>query len=453
MGTSRLVPLAAWSYEVSMITRLLAVCCCLFGGSFALADDWPQFRGPNRNGVSSEKDLLKVWPKTGPKLRWTFKESGLGFSSMAIAKGVVYTLGTDMKFQDEYVIAIDEKKGTELWRIKIAPIYTYKGNAYGDGPRSTPTIDGNLLFALSGAGQLVCIDIAGKKEVWRKHLVKDMGGVIMDRYGFSESPLVDGKHLICTPGGPNGTLAVLDKTNGKLLWRSKGLDYAAPFSSAVIADFHGVRQYVQCCYNTDLGNEKGVVAGFSAKDASVIWTGMIFKGNNDLRGIGAAPIVAGSSVYVSTDIGGCHLFEINKTQKPIAKYKPVSSKRLKNAHGGVVLVGDHIYGHSAPSMWVCQAFTTGEKEWDERIELKCVSGSVVSADDKLFLYSDSGEAGLIEASAKAFNLISKFTIPQKSTIPQARTTSRQAQVWSHPAIANGVLYLRDHELIYAYEIK
>jgi outer membrane protein assembly factor BamB len=158
-----------------MKTRLLAAWCCLLAGSYALADDWPQFRGPDRSGVSKEKGLLKAWPKDGPKLLWKYDKAGLGFSSMAIANGVVYTLGTDAKFKEEYVIAIDEKKGTELWRLPFAPLYTYKGNAYGDGPRSTPTIDGNLLFALSGDGTLVCIDIKGRKELWKKQLVKDLG--------------------------------------------------------------------------------------------------------------------------------------------------------------------------------------------------------------------------------------------------------------------------------------
>src|ERR1051325_7821670 len=183
--------------EVPMKHGLLAVLCGGLIATIAAADDWPQFRGPERSGISKEKGLLRDWPKAGPKLAWTFKDAGLGFSSVAVVKGVVYTLGTDAKFTEEQIIAIDEKKGTELWRVKLGPLYTYKGNTYGDGPRSTPTVDGNFLYALGGEGQLVCVDVTQKgKEVWRKHLIKDLGGVMMDRYGVSESVLIDGKHLI-----------------------------------------------------------------------------------------------------------------------------------------------------------------------------------------------------------------------------------------------------------------
>jgi outer membrane protein assembly factor BamB len=448
--------------EVFMKTRSLVACCCLLIGPFALADDWPQYRGPDRSGVSKEKGLLKAWPKGGPKLLWTYRDAGIGFSSMAISKGVVYTLGTDLDgkdgktfVNDEYVIAIGEKDGKEKWRVKIAPLFT--GSGYGDGPRSTPTIDGNRLFALSGAGQFVCVDIGEKKIVWGKHLVKDLGGVLMDRYGFSESPLVDGKLLICTPGGPKGTLAALDKTNGNIVWRSKDLVNTAPFSSAVAAEIHGVRQYIQCSYDATLGKENAVVSGIDANTGERLWSGTIFKGTNDLRGISAAPIVAATQVYVTTDIKGCQLFEIDKNQKATALYtKMKTTRNVRNAHGGVVLIHGKIYGHTEPGMWICQDLKTGGIEWDDNVQLKCASGAVIAADGKLLLYTDRGQVGLVDADPdpkKGFNLISSFEIPVKSNIPAIRPSSGKAQIWTHPAIANGVLYLRDHEYIFAYQIK
>jgi outer membrane protein assembly factor BamB len=371
---------------------------------------------------------------------------------MAIANGVVYTLGTDAKFKEEYVIAIDEKKGTELWRLPFAPLYTYKGNAYGDGPRSTPTIDGNLLFALSGDGTLVCIDIKGRKELWKKQLVKDLGGVIMDKYGFSESPLVDGKQLICSAGGPKGAIVAFDKTNGNVLWRSKDMTWNATFGSAVVAEFHGKRQYVHTVYDGEATKEQGAVVGVSASDGKVLWWQTHFTGTND--GTSITPIVRGDLIYVSAGFGaGCKLLEINKAQKVNDIYPKKLAKKVKNTHGGMVLVGDHVYGHSEPSMWICQEFKTGAIEWDEKIQVKGVSGSIIAAEGMLYLYSDDGEVGLVNASPKDFDLVSKFVIPQKSAIPRARLTSRQVQIWSHPAIANGVLYLRDHEYIFAFAIK
>ncbi len=425
------------------------------------ADDWPQFRGPERTGVSKEKGLLKAWPKNGPALAWTFKNAGLGHSSIAVAKGVVYTLGTDYdakgpinSAKDEYVIALDEKSGNELWRVKIGPLYTYKGNTYGDGPRSTPTVDGNFLYALSGLGQLVCVDVTQKgKEVWRKHLVDDLGGAIMDKYGYSESPLIDGKHLICTPGGPKGTLAALDKTNGNVIWRSKGLTHSAPYASPVVAELHGVRQYIQTSYDPTNGSELGAVSGFDAKTGKVLWSGNIFTGTNDSNGIGTTPIVANNQVFASSVIGGTNLFEIDDKQKSSKNlYPKLAAKKVKNAHGGVVLLDGNIYGHSDAKTWFCQDMKTGKSHWTERIELSCISGATITADGLLYLYTDDGVAALVEPNTDGLKVISRFTIPVKSQIPLNRPTSRQSQIWAHPVIANGHLYLRDHEFIYVYKI-
>jgi hypothetical protein len=446
-----------------MTTRLFTLVCCLLAASSTRADDWPQFRGSDRTGVSREKGLLKAWPKEGPKLAWTYKNAGLGFSSVAVVKGVVYTIGTDMAVKngmvvadDEYVIAIDEKNGAELWRRKIGPIFTFKGNVWGDGPRSTPTIDGNFIYALGGQGELVCLDVANKgKEVWRTNLIKDLGGKVMEvagsDWGYSESPLIDGKLLICTPGGAQGTLAALDKVNGKLVWRSVGLTNNAPYSSAVVADFHGVRQYIQTSYDSTNGNESGFVSGFDAKNGNVLWSETIFKGES--YAIAASPIIKGNQVYVTSGYGGgCHLFHINTNQKATEQYAKKIFKKVKNTHGGVVLIDDHIYGHSEPGMWICQEMRTGNIKWDENAQLKCPSGAITAADGKLYLYTEDGEAGLVDADPKGFNLVSSFTIPEKSMIPQMRQTSRSSRIWAHPVIANGHLYLRDHEYIFAFKI-
>jgi outer membrane protein assembly factor BamB len=438
--------------EVFMKKPLFAVVfACLLTGPVK-SDDWPQFRGPDRNGISKETGLLKEWPKGGPTLAWTFKDAGLGFSSVAVAKGVVYTLGTDKAITTECVFAIDEKSGKELWTAQVGPLYTYKANSYGDGPRSTPTVDGNLLFALGGEGQLVCLDLANKgKELWRTHLVKDLGGVLMQRYGWSESPLVDGDHLICTPGGPNGTLAALDKKTGKVVWRSKGLTESATFSSAIVANLHGVRQYLQTSYDITAGQESGSISGIDAKSGAKLWTGLMFKGTND--GVCSTPIVVGNQVYVSAGFGaGCHLFDINAQWVAKDLYKPAISRKVKNTQGGLVLLDGHIFGHSEAKTWICQDFKTGKLAWDERIDLSCVSGSILAADGALYLYTDDGIAALLAPSTENFKLISSFPIPVKSQIKAARVTSRQAQIWTHPAIANGQLFLRDQENIFAFKI-
>src|SRR5262249_16513455 len=150
----------------------------------------------------------------------------------------------------------------------VGAIFTFQGNAWGDGPRSTPTVDGDRVYALGGHGDLLCVDARGK-EVWRKNLAKDLGGEMMTEWGYSESVLVDAGQVGCTSGGEQGTLAAIDKKNGKVLWRSKELKYNAPYSSIVVATLSGVRQYVQLAYISD--EEGSIVAGVAARDGKLLW--------------------------------------------------------------------------------------------------------------------------------------------------------------------------------------
>lgn len=429
-------------------------CLCLFF-TFALccrivaASDWPQWRGPDRTGVSQEKGLMKAWPKEGPKRVWTFKNAGLGFSSFAIADGKLYTLGT--RGNDEIILALDAKEGKELWIAKIGPIFTFRGNTWGDGPRSTPTVDGNLLYALGAQGDLVCVDLTKQgKEVWRKNLIADFGGVMMTTWGYSESPLIDGNLLICTPGGEGGTLVALDKKTGTVVWRSKEWTQKAPYSSSIAANIHGVRQYIQTGYSG--GSTGGSVAGVDAKTGKVLWTEKISKGES--YAICPTPIVKSNQVYVTSGYGaGCHLFDIDSQQKATEKFSKKAQKNVKNTHGGVVLIDGYIYGHSESKGWLCQDFNSGEVLWSERNVLGRASGSITAAEGLLYLYSDEGEVGLVEANSQEFKLISSFTIPEKSDVPNKRPTSRASKTWAHPVIANGHLFLRDHEFIFSYDIR
>jgi outer membrane protein assembly factor BamB len=431
---------------------LVAGIALLLAASPAAADDWPQFRGPKRDGLSAEKNLLTVWPKTGPKLAWTFKNAGLGFSSAAIVSNIYYTCGT--RGDNEIVLALDAAdNGAELWTAKIGPIVNASDNAqWGDGPRSTPTIDGNRLYALGSQGDLVCLEICvappGAKELWRKNLAKDLGGEMMSGWGYSESSLVDGPHVIVTPGGPKGTLAALDKMTGTVVWRSKELTNLAPYSSIMAADFHKVRQYVQTSYIDE--KKGGVVSGIGANDGKLLWSQSIFKGHS--YAIAPNPIIKGNRVYV-TSAGGCHLFEIDANQKAKELYSKANQKNLKSNHGGVVLMGEHIFGHSEDLGWVCQELATGNGVWDERAELESGSGATIGAAGKLYLYTDAGIAGLVDADPKGFSLVSSFKIPQRSQFPRTRTSSKSARAWAHPAIANGHLYLRDAEFIFCYDIR
>jgi outer membrane protein assembly factor BamB len=452
--------------------RILVAVFALLVGPFVLADDWPQFRGADRSGVSKEKGLLPAWPKGGPQLVWTFNQAGMGQSSVAVVKGVVYTLGTDMtirpkkldkdknetqeKDREEFIIAIDENTGMQLWTVKLGPTFAEKGNIYGNGPRGTPTIDGSLLFALSSTSDLVCVDISGKvgKEVWRKNLVKDFNGRLMTEWGFSESPLVDGDRLIVTPGGKDGTLAALDKKTGKLLWRSKDWTDNAPYSSVVVAEINGVRQYIQCGYDGKEGD--GHLVGVDAEKGNKLWSATLFKDFRTFFAIASPPIVVGNQVYAScggSDGGSCHLFEIDKKGKATEKFTKGNLKKFKNSYGGVVLIDNHIYGHTDKASWGCQSLKDDGATEINRNILKCDSGGITAADGKLYLFTDDGEVGLMDADPKMSKLVSKFTLPQRSAFRVAvGAVGAQSKTWTIPVIANGHLYLRDHELIFKYKL-
>lgn len=430
------------------MTRFAAFIAFFAFVSTLTAADWPQWRGPNRDGLSAEKGLLTEWPKDGPKLLWKYPDAGLGFSSMAIRDGKLYTLGT--KGDREVVLALDAIKGTELWAAKIGPIFTCDGNVWGDGPRSTPTLDGNLLFALFGDGDLVCLDLAKNgAEVWRKNLAKDFDGEMMTVWGYSESPLIDGDNVLVTPGGKKGLVVALNKKTGALVWQSAEVPHFAPYSSIVAAEIGGVRQYLQLSYVKEPSG--GFINSLAAKNGKLLWQQPIFKG--DSYAACPTPVVRDNIVYVTTGYGGgCHAFELDKTLKAKDLYTLKNQKTTKNTHGGVVLVGDKIYGHSEGLFWVCQDLKTGKIAWNESDALNARSAATLAVGDMLYLFTDEGDMGLAKANSEKFDLVSEFKLPELSKFTKTRPTSRQSKAWNHPAIANGKLYLRDCEFIYCYDI-
>lgn len=415
----------------------------------AAAADWPQWRGPERNGVSQETGLLASWPKGGPKLLWTYRQAGVGFSGPAIVGDNLFLLGGFDK--SEYVFCLDLKTQTERWRSRIGSLFSYQN--WGDGPRSTPTVDGDLLFALGGEGDLVCVDIkANGKEVWRKSLVKDLGGEMMSEWGYSESPLVDGNVLVCTPGGAKGTVVALDKKTGAVLWQSKDLTHKAPFSSVVISQAGEIKQYIQTSYTGE--SEEGYISGFAAKDGQLLWSLRLFKKFS--YAIAPTPIIRGDLVYLTAGYGGgCHLIKLSAASGKIqAKnlYTKAIQKGVNSTHGGVVMIGEHLYGHSEQKRWICQDFQTGKIQWEERNQQSTRSGSTVAAGGRLYLFTEDGEVALLVPNPKEWKEVGSFKLPETSKLRVTVPTLRAASIWTHPVVANGRLYLRDQELLFCYDV-
>lgn len=394
--------------------------------SASQSGDWSQWRGPNRDDISPEKGLLKSWPEGGPKQLWVFKDAGLGYSGYSIVDGKLFTMG--IRNGAEELIAIDIKGGKELWAVKIGEILK---NGWGDGPRGTPTVSGAFVYALSGQGNLVCATVADGKIVWQKTM-KEFGGNTPG-WGYTESPLVEGNKVICTPGGKDGAIIALDKKTGATLWQSKDFTDGAQYSSVIAAKHNGKRQLVQLTMKH--------VVGLNADNGSVLW-------NVDFPGKVAViptPIFHDGQVYVTAGYGvGCLSFNVGANNAITGLY---TNKVMKNHHGGVVLVDGHVYGHSDGAGWTCQNLKTGEEVWSEKSALR--KGAVAYADGMLYcLAEDNGTVVLADASPKGWKEHGRFKLE-----PQTTQRNPQGRIWTHPVISGGRLYLRDQELLHCYDVK
>lgn len=403
---------------------LLALCA--FTGTAA---DWPQWRGPNRNDHSPDKGLLKQWPEGGPKRVWMTKDAGLGYSGYSIVGDRLFTMG--LRDGKEYVIALNTKDGSELWSAVAGERYP---NKWGDGPRTTPTVDGDRVYGLGGQGLLICAKAGDGKILWQKSLVTDLGGQLQN-WGYTESPLVVGDKVIVTPGGSQGTMAALNKNTGAVIWQTKELTDPAQYSSPILIQHAGKPQIVQL-----VGKR---IFGVNPDTGAVLW-------KSDFPGqVAVIPTAVDGGnglIYVTAGYGvGCQLVKIAADGQS-AETVYAGNKVMKNHHGGVVLVDGHIYGHSDPGGWACQELATGKEVWSTK---EFGKGAVHYANGMLYCLSEgNGEVALVEASTKGWNLKSRFKLD-----PQSTQRSRDGRIWTHPVVINGRLYLRDQEYLYCYDVK
>jgi outer membrane protein assembly factor BamB len=367
-------------------------------------------------------------------LLWTYEDAGIGYSGPAIVGARLFTMGAED--QTEYVYALDiaSKAPKKLWSVEVGPLFK---EGHGNGPRGTPTLDGSLLYCIGGQGELVCVDTTTGQRRWHCNLRKDLDGRMMSGWGYTESPLVDGDKVVCTPGGSEGAVAALDKKSGKVLWRSKKFTDPAAYSSLVVMTVGGVRQYVQMTGES--------VAGVAANDGRLLWRFERFSRTAAIP----TPIVHENLVYVSSGYGtGCALLKITVDSAGSFQCEQVyANKNMVNHHGGVVRVGDELYGYSDRTGWVCQKFQTGSIIWQEKKRLG--KGSLTYADGHLYCYSeDEGTAVLVEATPDGWKETGRFTVPREST-----RRSSSGKFWTHPVVANGRLYLRDQELLFCFDVK
>lgn len=379
--------------------------------------NWPQWRGPNRDGVSKETGLLKQWPEKGPSLVWKASGAGSGYSSFSIANGRMYTMG--LRGDREFVIAFDITNGKEAWATPHGSAFR---NDRGDGPRGTPTIDGDRLYALGGSGDLTCLDVKTGKIVWTKNVLREFGGSNIT-WGISESPLVMGNKVLVNAGGRNASIVALNKDNGSVIWKSQSDE--SGYSSAIPLQVNGGTQVVFFTHDRALG--------LDINDGRLLWE--YGKPANNVANV-ATPIVRGNRVFISSDYGtGGGVVEIKADGRAQEVY---FTKDMRNHHSSSVLVGDYLYGFSS-SILTAMKFDTGEIAWRDRSVGK---GSLVYADGNLYCFSENGIVGLVEATPTGYHEKGRFRI-QQGELP----------TWTHPVVAGGRLYLRDQDTIYAFDVK
>ena len=379
--------------------------------------NWPQWRGPNRDGVSKETGLLKQWPAEGPALVWKAAGAGRGFSSFSVANGKLITMG--LRGDREFVVAFEVATGKEAWATAHGTAFH---NDRGDGPRGTPTIDGDRVYALGGDGDLTALNARTGQVVWTKNILKEFGGRNIT-WGISESPLIVGDKLLVNPGGPGASIVALNKSNGSVIWKSQS--DKAGYSSAIPVQVNGGTQVV---FFTD---QRAV--GLDLKDGRLLWE---YARPANRTANAATPIARANRVFISSDYGtGGGVVEI----KPDGTAQEVwFTREVRNHHSSSVLIGDYLYGFSS-SILMAVKFDTGEIAWRDRSVGK---GSLVYADGRLYCFSERGVVGLVEATPTGYVERGRFRIEAGSL-----------ETWTHPVVAGGRLYLRDQDTIYAYDVR
>jgi outer membrane protein assembly factor BamB len=398
---------------------------------------WPQWRGPSRDGISTEKGLLSSWPAGGPRRVLAARGLGEGFASVAIAEHRILTMGD--RRDGQYVIALDESTGAELWAARVGGRHQEEYS----GPRATPTIDGALTYVMDTDGDLVCLETATGRERWRKNLPREYRSP-EPNWRYSESPLIDGDRVLVTPGTRAAAIVAFHKATGQEIWRaampvlgSAGID-GPEYSSIVISNAGGVKQYVRL-----LG--RGVI-GVRASDGQFLW------GYNRVANSTAnisTPLVRDNFVFASTgyQTGGA-LLEIVPQGAGGATAREryfLEARTFQNHHGGMLLIGDHVYAGTGHRMGIpiCFEFLTGKVAWGGNIRNAGQgSAALTAADGHVYFRYENGVMLLIEATPVGYRETGTFEIPNV-TQPS----------WSHPVVAGGRLYLREQDTLNVYDIR
>jgi outer membrane protein assembly factor BamB len=384
--------------------------------------DWPQWRGPDRSNVSRETGLLQSWPTAGPPVVWTSSVLGKGYGAVAVAGARIFAQGSEGR--QSFVYALNRQDGKTIWSKALGPT---SDSDRGPGPRGTPTVDDDRVYVLTEAGNLVCLRVADGAVVWQRHILKEFGGG-NPYWLLSESPLVDGASVIVTPGGQNATIAALDKMTGKTRWTTRGLSDPAGYSSAIVADVHGVR--------TVMALTAAAGVGVRASDGKPMFR--YEKAANDTANV-ATPVFFDNKVFYTSNYGtGGALLELTAEAGEVKAKEVYFTRDMQNHHGGVLLVNGYLYGFSN-AILTCVEFATGKTMWRHRSVGK---GALTYADGRLYVLSENNVVGLATISPTGYAEMGRFKIADQGW-----------PSWAHPVVAGGRLFIRDQNTLTAYDVR
>ncbi len=408
------------SISIILISSILtSVACAANQDSF-----WPQFHGPNRDNLSTEKGLLKKWPEKGPALLWRSQGLGHGYSSVSIAAGMIYTAGS---IEKDTVITALNLDGKVLWQVKNGKAWT------GDHPgtRGTPTIDGGRLFHQSPLGNLLCLEAKTGDRIWEFNILDKFQSKTAT-WAMAESLLVDGEHLICCPGGPQTCMVALNKKTGSVVWKAPSTEELAGYASPALIEYQGMRIVITL-------TSKGMV-GVNADTGELLWH-VKHKSYADENVM--MPIYHDGHVFISTLQAGSVKWKINVKDGKASLEEVWRTQELDNHHGGVLLVNGNLYGTSTfrnRNLWICLDWETGRNKYMDKGVGK---GSLTYADGMLYTLSIDGVMGLVRPIPMGHELVSSFKIPEGG----------KGNSWAHPVVCGGRLYIRHSEFLYAYSVR
>jgi outer membrane protein assembly factor BamB len=384
--------------------------------------DWPQWRGPDRNGLSKETGLLSQWPRSGPPVVWSAAMLGAGYGSIAVQGDRIWVQG--MRNRQSVVTSLNRADGKVLW---VRTIGAAIEEGRGPGPRSTPTVDGDRLYVLTENGDLACLRAADGTVVWQKNILKEFGGRNIS-WLISESPLVDGNMVIVTPGGRGAGMVALDKMTGKTVWVTKELSDDAGYASPIVADVGGVRTIMT------FTSEAGI--GVRASDGKLMWRNS--SAANGTANI-ATPVYSDGKVFFTSSYGtGAALVGLKASGNEVRAQEIYFTRDMKNHHGGVVLVNGYIYGFN-DSILTCLEFASGKMVWRDRSVGK---GAVSYADGHLYILSENNVVGLVEATPMGYREKGRFSIADQGW-----------PSWAHPVVSGGRLYIRNQGTLTSYDVR